>query len=81
VSACNGTVAKLETSKIVEVETREIKRKRAEVETSQKTKKKKNSKIFRFDGNEHKTYSAMVDAKGEQNRIWLERSGVQAKTG
>jgi hypothetical protein len=47
------------------------------VETSQKTKKKKNSKIFRIDGNEYKTYSAMVDAKGEQNRIWLERSGVQ----
>jgi hypothetical protein len=41
------------------------------VEASQKTKKKKNSKIFRFDGKEYKTYSAMVDAKRECHRIWL----------
>jgi hypothetical protein len=59
------------------VETREKERKRAEVETSRKTKKKKNSKIFRFDGKEYKTYSAMVDAKREFNWIWLEKSGVQ----
>jgi hypothetical protein len=66
----------------VEVESRKKKRKRAEVETSQSMKKtkKKKTKIFRFDGKVYKTYSAMVDAKRERNRIWLEKSGVQEAT-
>ncbi len=63
------------------MESRKKKRKRAEVETSQNMNmKKKKSKIFRFDGKVYKTYSAMVDAKRERNRIWLEKSGVQEAT-
>jgi hypothetical protein len=67
-----SATVELETSKIVEVETREKKRKRAaEEETPQKKQKnnsrnakaskEKNDKIFMLGGKEYNTYSAMVD--------------------
>jgi hypothetical protein len=44
---------------------------------NKKDKKQKNDREFIFEGKEYNTYSAMVDAKRECNKIWLEKSGLQ----
>jgi hypothetical protein len=45
-------------------------------QNSQKDGRPKNDRVFMFEGKEYNTYSAMVEAKREHNKVWLENSGL-----
>jgi len=45
-------------------------------QNSQKDRRAKNERVFVFEGKEYNTYSAMVEAKREHNKVWLENSGL-----
>jgi hypothetical protein len=45
-------------------------------ESSKKDGRPKDDRVFMFEGKEYNTYSAMVEAKREQNKVFLEKTGL-----